>query len=42
MIREIYDVAILPGVMRPKLLGLKPDEIQRTLRVDDSILRETL
>jgi uncharacterized protein (TIGR03032 family) len=35
VISELYDVAILPGVTRPGLLGFKSDEIQRTLTIDD-------
>ena len=34
-VSELYDVAILPGVVRPMALGFKTDEIQRTLAVDD-------
>ena len=34
MVRELYDVIALPGVVRPKLLGFKTDEIQRMLRVE--------
>ena len=35
MVRELYDVAVLPGVARPMALGFKTDEIQRTIAVDD-------
>jgi uncharacterized protein (TIGR03032 family) len=35
MVRELYDVAVLPGVVRPMALGFKTDEIQRLLRVGD-------
>jgi hypothetical protein len=28
MVRELYDVAVLPGVSMPMALGLKSDEIQ--------------
>lgn len=31
MVRELYDVAVLPGVVRPMALGFKTDEIQRLL-----------
>lgn len=34
MVRELYDVIALPGVVRPKLLGFKTDEIQRMLRLE--------
>ncbi len=36
VVHELYDVVALHGVVRPKLLGFKSDEIQRTLRVDDA------
>jgi uncharacterized protein (TIGR03032 family) len=35
MVRELYDVVVLPGVCRPMALGFKTDEIQRTIAVDD-------
>lgn len=34
-VSELYDVAALPGVVRPMALGFKTDEIQRTLAIDD-------
>ena len=33
VVEELYDVAVLPGVRRPMALGLKTDEIRRTLSV---------
>jgi uncharacterized protein (TIGR03032 family) len=33
MVRELYDVTILPGVRRPMALGFKTDEIQRLILV---------
>jgi uncharacterized protein (TIGR03032 family) len=36
MVSELYDVAVLPGVVRPMALGFKSDEIQRTLAVGDA------
>lgn len=33
VVHELYDVAVLPGVVRPMALGLKTDEIRRTLSV---------
>ena len=33
IIDELYDVVVLPGVRRPKALGLKTDEIRRTLTI---------
>lgn len=35
VIRELYDVVTLPGVIRPMALGLKTDEIRRTITVGD-------
>ncbi len=34
MISELYDVAVLPGVVRPMAVGFKSDEIQRLLTID--------
>jgi uncharacterized protein (TIGR03032 family) len=34
-VSELYDVAALPGVVRPMALGFKTDEIQRALAVED-------
>ena len=42
VVKELYDVVALRGVVRPKLLGFKTDEINRTLRVDDGALRDHL
>jgi uncharacterized protein (TIGR03032 family) len=35
MVSELYDVVVLPGVVRPTLFGFKSDEIQRTLTMGD-------
>ena len=35
MVTELYDVATLPGVVRPMALGFKTDEIQRLLTVGE-------
>lgn len=35
MVRELYDVAALPGVARPMALGFKTDEIQRAIAVGE-------
>jgi uncharacterized protein (TIGR03032 family) len=35
VVRELYDVVALRGVVRPQLLGFKTDEIRRVLRVAD-------
>jgi uncharacterized protein (TIGR03032 family) len=36
MVSELYDVAVLPGVVRPMALGFKTDEIQRLLTMDSA------
>ena len=33
MVSELYDVAVLPDVVRPMALGFKSDEIQRLLTI---------
>lgn len=33
VVRELYDVVVLPGVRRPSALGFKTDEIRRTLSI---------
>ena len=33
LVRELYDVAVLPGVTRPMALGFKTDEIKRVIAV---------
>jgi uncharacterized protein (TIGR03032 family) len=33
VVRELYDVSVLPGVRRPMALGLKTDEIRRVISV---------
>lgn len=35
VVRELYDVAVLPGVQRPAALGFKTEEIRRTITVAD-------
>src|SRR5438093_6750414 len=35
MVSELYDVAVLPGVVRPMALGFKSDEIQRLLTIGE-------
>jgi hypothetical protein len=34
MVSELYDVVVLPHVVRPMALGFKTDEIQRLLSID--------
>lgn len=36
VVDELYDVAILPGVRRPKAVGLLSDEIRRTISIGES------
>jgi len=36
LVTELYDVAVLPGVTRPMLLGLKSDEVQRTIAMGEA------
>jgi uncharacterized protein (TIGR03032 family) len=33
LVQELYDVVCLPGIVRPKALGLKTDEIRRALTI---------
>jgi uncharacterized protein (TIGR03032 family) len=33
VVRELYDVVVLPGVRRPMALGFKSDEISRTISI---------
>jgi uncharacterized protein (TIGR03032 family) len=35
MVSELYDVAVLPGVVRPMALGFKSDDIHRVIAVGD-------
>jgi uncharacterized protein (TIGR03032 family) len=35
MVSELYDVVVLPGVVRPMALGFKTDEIQRMVAIGD-------
>jgi uncharacterized protein (TIGR03032 family) len=35
VVEELYDVAVLPGVVRPMALGFKSDEIRRVLTIED-------
>ncbi len=36
VVRELFDVAVLPGVRNPALIGFKTDEIRRVISIDDS------
>jgi len=33
LLKELYDVVVLPGVVRPMAIGFKSDEIRRMLRL---------
>jgi len=35
VVRELYDVVILPGVRRPSALGFRTEEIRRTITLDE-------
>lgn len=35
VVRELYDVAFLPGVRRPAALGFKTDEVKRVISIED-------
>lgn len=37
VVRELYDVAALPGVRNPSALGFKTDEIQRVITIDEGV-----
>jgi uncharacterized protein (TIGR03032 family) len=39
IVSELYDVVVLPNVMRPMLLGFKSDEIRRTISIDETSSR---
>ena len=34
LVRELYDVAVLPNVRRPSLIGFKTDEVRYVLSID--------
>lgn len=35
LVRELYDVAVLPGALMPSALGFKTEEIRRTITIED-------
>jgi hypothetical protein len=39
-VRELYDVMVLPGVKRPRLVGFKTDEIRTRVWADPSGLAD--
>ena len=36
VVRELYDVAFLPGVRRPSAIGFKSDEVRHVISIDDA------
>ena len=36
VVRELYDVAVIPGVRNPSVIGFKTDEIQRVISIDEN------
>lgn len=36
IVQELYDVAVMPNVIRPSALGFKTDEIRRVIRLGDT------
>ena len=36
VVRELYDVAVLPSVRRPSLIGFKTDEVRFTISIEDA------
>lgn len=37
VVRELYDVAALPGVRRPSAIGFKTDEVKHVLSIEDQV-----
>jgi uncharacterized protein (TIGR03032 family) len=37
VVRELFDVAVLPGIRNPAAIGFKTDEIQRVISIDDGL-----
>ncbi|HEY0111833.1 MAG TPA: TIGR03032 family protein [Allosphingosinicella sp.] len=35
LVRELYDVAFLPGVRRPSAIGFRTDEVKRTISIEE-------
>jgi uncharacterized protein (TIGR03032 family) len=35
VVRELYDVTVLPGVLTPKAIGFKTDEVKRVIAIDE-------
>lgn len=41
VVQELYDVVVLPGVKRPMALGLRSDEIRRTISLEGDLMPDT-
>lgn len=37
IVRELYDVGILPGIRNPKAIGFKTDEVKRVISIDQDV-----
>jgi len=35
VVRELFDVAVLPGIRNPAIIGFKTDEVQRTISMEE-------
>ena len=35
IVRELYDVAALPGVRRPSAIGFKTDEVKHIISIEE-------
>jgi hypothetical protein len=35
VVRELFDVAVLPGVKNPSIIGFKTDEVKHTISMDE-------
>lgn len=35
VVKELYDVAVIPGIRKPMAIGLKSDEIRRVISIED-------
>jgi len=35
VVRELFDVAVLPGIKNPAIIGFKTDEVQRTISMEE-------
>ena len=35
VVRELFDVVVLPGIRNPAAIGFKSDEIQRVIAIDE-------